>query len=163
MNRSKAKGTAAESAVVTFLRANGFPHAERRALAGADDLGDVLVTAGVIVECKAGAAAEQASDGQIAAWLDETERERVNANAALALLVTKRKGKGAANAGQWWAHLRGVALRRIGLHPLVGFALDDLRALGALDGLTIRLTLADAVTLLRAAGYGTPLDGEVTR
>ena len=37
-NRPKAIGTAAETAVVRYLAAHGFPAAERRALHGARDL-----------------------------------------------------------------------------------------------------------------------------
>ena len=39
-NRPKAIGTAAETAVVRYLAAHGFPAAERRALHGATDLGE---------------------------------------------------------------------------------------------------------------------------
>lgn len=38
-NRPKAIGTAAETAVVRYLAAHGFPAAERRALHGATDHG----------------------------------------------------------------------------------------------------------------------------
>jgi hypothetical protein len=41
MSKAKAKGTSAETAVVKFLIDNGFPYAERRALNGALDLGDI--------------------------------------------------------------------------------------------------------------------------
>jgi hypothetical protein len=53
-NRSKNIGTAAETAVVKAARAYGFPGAERRALHGSTDLGDILLCPGVIVEVKAG-------------------------------------------------------------------------------------------------------------
>ena len=43
-NRPKAIGTAAETAVVRYLAAHGFPAAERRALHGATDLGDITGT-----------------------------------------------------------------------------------------------------------------------
>jgi len=147
--RPKDIGTRGETAVVNFLRENGFPHAERRALAGSLDLGDILVTAGVIAEVKAGVAAETASDGQVVEWLAETERERVHANAAVGLLVTKRRGKGHGNAGQWWAHLRLGDLRAL---------LAGIGDLGRAEArIAVRLTLADAVRLLRSAGYGEPL------
>ncbi len=41
MSKSKQKGTAAETAVVKYLKANGFPKAERRALQGNLDKGDI--------------------------------------------------------------------------------------------------------------------------
>jgi hypothetical protein len=102
-NRSKALGTAAESAVVKALRANGFPGAERRALHGSADLGDILVCPGVIAEVKGGNAARIASDAQVLVWLAQTEVERVNARADEALLIIARKGIGTANADRWWA------------------------------------------------------------
>lgn len=162
-NRPKALGTAVESAVVAHARRNGFGGADRLTLSGTADRGDVRLTAGltagVVVECKGGTTAERASDALIASWLDETERERVNAGAAVALLVTKRKGYGAARAGSWWAHAR------LGTVCYLTSSLADvsltLAQRAALYGLPVRLTLDDALHLLRSAGYGDPL--EVTR
>ena len=151
VNKPKRIGTAAESAVVRHARTNGFELAERRALAGGADLGDILLCPGVIVEVKAGKAAEQASDARIGAWLDETERERRNANADIAILVTKRPGVGHTNAGRWWAHWRLHDLARLrGYTP-------DLNAAIA-DQAPIRMTLDSALAQLRAGGYGTPLE-----
>lgn len=152
VNKPKAIGTAAETAVTRYARTNGFPLAERRALAGAADLGDILLSPGVIIEVKAGKTAETASDQKIETWLAETERERHNAKADVALLVTKRKGHGPVNAANWWAHFRLADI-------------DTLRGLPARrtdpTGQTvIRMTLADALTQLRDAGYGTPLTEE---
>lgn len=103
MNRPKAIGTAAETAVVRYLQANGFPHAERRAMRGTLDCGDITGTPGICWEVKGGEAARSASDGLIDQWLDETERERVNARADVGVLVVQRRGIGPANAGSWWA------------------------------------------------------------
>lgn len=140
MNRPKAIGTAAESAVVKYLRANGFPHAERRALAGSHDLGDVTGCPGLVFEVKGGTAAKTASDGQVAAWMRETEAERVNARADLGVLVLARAGYGPERAGAWWVVAPlGVIL---GSHPY---------------GQPVRLHLCTFVRLLRARGYGAPL------
>ena len=49
-NRPKAIGTAAETAVVRYLAAHGFPAAERRALHGATDLGDITGTPQIVWE-----------------------------------------------------------------------------------------------------------------
>jgi hypothetical protein len=100
-NRSKNIGTAGETAVVKYLRRTGFPEAERRALAGQQDKGDILVCPGIIAEVKAGYAAEKASDHQLRLWVQETERERVNADAEHAFLVVKRLGHGATKIGGW--------------------------------------------------------------
>lgn len=149
MSKSKAIGTLCETGVVRYARLAGFGLAERRALRGVHDVGDVLLTAFVIVECKGGHVAETASDAQIEKWLAETERERVNAAADVGLLVTKRKGYSADNAGQWWAHWRLGDLARLrGYPPTIAVA----------DGAHVRMTLADALTQLRAGGYGDPLD-----
>jgi hypothetical protein len=150
VNRPKAIGTRGEGAVVAYLRANGFAGAERRALAGAADLGDVVGCPGLVIECKSGKAAETASDAQITAWMVETELERVNARAEVGLLVRKRKAVGAANAGQWHAHLD--------THTIA--ALVDPNSITYPDAprLVVTLTLAGAVKLLRWAGYGDALD-----
>lgn len=112
-NRSKSIGTAAESAVTKFAKANGFPFAERRTLHGSADCGDVKLDSRgrVIVEVKAGKAAEYASDSRVVAWLEETERERVHAGADRAFLVLKRAGKGTQSVGSWTAvaGLHGLA------------------------------------------------------
>ena len=44
MSKAKAKGTAAETALVKYLRDHGFPGAERRAMTGEFDQGDVTGT-----------------------------------------------------------------------------------------------------------------------
>lgn len=136
MTKSKALGTAAETALVRYLQAHGFPYAERRALHGSMDLGDVTGTPGIVWECKAGKAAETASDGQIALWIEETQVEQANAHADHGVLVVKRKGKGEAQVGCWWAIVRG---------PLMGA-----------DGpwVTQRLYLDEYVQWLHSRGYG---------
>lgn len=100
-NRSKATGTAFESAVVKYLRANGFGQAERRALRGRDDVGDILVCPGMIAECKAWATF---TDGNIADWQAETWREMQAANASIGLLIVKRPRKAVADS---WCYFRG--------------------------------------------------------
>lgn len=150
-NRPKAIGTAGETAVVAYLRANGFHGAERRALAGAFDLGDVVGIGPVVVEVKAGAAAMNASDGQVLDWLVETEVERQNASADYGLLVMKRRAIGPTRAGFWWAVLPAwqfLSLAGIPNCPPV------------IDPAPIRMHLRDAVALLRLAGYGDALNSE---
>jgi hypothetical protein len=149
VNRPKAIGTAAETAVVRAARPRGFPHADRLTLTGNQDRGDVGLCPGVVIEVKGGAAARTASDGLIDAWLIETERERVHARADVAFLVIQRPGVGPTNAHRWWAWFR------LGwLLPLVGGRGHEL---GNADA-AVRLHLDTALQLLRAAGYGDPLD-----
>ena len=99
---SKAKGRDAENMVVAFLRENSIP-AERRRLAGVQDMGDVAGWASVVVEIKA----EKCMD--IAACMDELEVEVANADKRLGgrhlgLAICKRKGKGG-DVRAWYAVL----------------------------------------------------------
>jgi len=128
--RSKDIGTRGESQTVKFLIESGFPFAERRALHGSTDLGDITGTPGIVWEVKAGAAAMDASDNQVIAWLVETETERVNAKADLGILVVQRRRK---NPRYWWA----VTTDRHG-NPVFS-------------------RLVDRTIALRAMGYGTPI------
>lgn len=134
----KQKGTEGESAVVAFLRANGFEHADRGPLRGSADQGDIAVCPGIVAEVKAGAMAENAGAGLVADWLNETERERRTAKADIGLLVIKRKAFGHLRAGQWWCVVPSTVLA------------SDLDA-----DVPVRLTLADACHLLRLRGWGT--------
>lgn len=150
MSRSKQVGTTAETAVVRYLRTHGWPHAERRALAGAQDLGDITGTPGLVWEVKSGRAAEQASDGLIANWLAETEAERRNATADLGVLVTKRSGYGPSRAGAWWAH--------VDLSTLTTLLRGRLPLTDTLATASARMHLEHLVPLLHASGYGSPLE-----
>jgi hypothetical protein len=140
-NRSKSIGTAAESAVTKFAKANGFPFAERRTLHGSADCGDVKLDSRgrVVIEVKAGKAAETASDSQIAKWLEETERERVHAGADRAFLVVKRAGKGTQSVGSWWA----VS----GLDAIADLSTFGAGLISASSGPVARLALADMLAL----------------
>jgi hypothetical protein len=150
--RPKDIGTTAETAVVRYLQASGFPHAERRAMRGRYDQGDITGTPGVCWEVKARDKDRPISDKQISQWLDETTTETRNADADVGVLVIRRPGKGASNAGAWWAVLN--------CWEAVGLGMDDFshtRTPALLD-FPVRLLLADAVRLLRVAGYGDPLE-----
>ncbi len=93
MSVNKARGTRWESAVVDFLRNNAFLHAERRALNGSRDLGDVTGIPGVVIECKSQAR------HSLAEWVDEAEQERANAHADVAAVWVKRRGFTSAGNG----------------------------------------------------------------
>lgn len=149
MSRSKDIGTRAETAVVRYLQANGFPHAERRALRGRQDAGDITGTPGICWEVKA--RKRPISDTDVAAWLAETETEAAAADAEIGVLVVRRAGVGEGNAGRWWAYLTAGTVT--GLASEGGFV-----PYGQL-GFPVRMLLRDAVTLLHLAGYGTPDGG----
>lgn len=87
MSRSRAKGTAWESAVVAYLIERGWPYAERRALHGNADKGDITGLPGVCLELKSAARVE------LAVWWEEAKAERRNANAATTAVWFKRRGK----------------------------------------------------------------------
>lgn len=96
-NPAKIKGTAGETAFVNYLVPNGFPGAERRALSGAYDQGDVTGTPGLVWEVK------NCKKYTIPKWLRETETERFNANADFGILIVKPNGVGINNVANWWA------------------------------------------------------------
>ena len=141
MTASKNIGTRAETAVVKYLHNNGFGLAERRALRGARDVGDLLLCPGLIAEVKAGEKAKTFQQKLLADWQKQTMNERVNAGADVAVLVVQRRGYGALNADKWWAWIT----------PEPALA----------SGQTLQqawMPLASALTLLRADGWGDPVD-----
>lgn len=157
-NPSKEKGTKSESAVVRAARAAGFPDAERLALAGAHDLGDVRLCRGVVVEVKGGKAAEEASLNLIDDWLGEADKERVNSNSDFALLVTKRRGKGYDNAHTWdgWMHFADFARLAAKAYdrPLPpDRTKSNAWISAALTAAPVRMTVCDFFDLFRHAGY----------
>jgi hypothetical protein len=102
MSRNRAKGTTWESSIVAFLREHGAPHAERRALGGSKDRGDIAGIPGVVVEAKSAAKVE------LGVWLAEAEAERVNDGADLAVVWHKRRGK--TSAGDGYVTMSGATL-----------------------------------------------------
>ncbi len=98
-NRSKATGTEAESAVRDYLRANGYPYADRLTLHGSADIGDIRLGDGipVTVEVKGGQKAVSA----LGSHVDELDVEMANAKAETGVVIAKRSRKG--NVGDWFA------------------------------------------------------------
>jgi predicted lipoprotein len=87
-NPSKKKGTAWESQVVDYLREHGQPHAERRALTGSADKGDVSGIPGVMIEAK------NEKTVTLGSYLDEVKAETANAGASIGVAVVKRRSRG---------------------------------------------------------------------
>lgn len=86
MSKARAKGTSFETAIVRWLNANGYPHAERSPLRGNKDRGDVTGMPGVCIEaknCKAFTPAQ---------WLDELAVEMTNGSAETGVVIAKRRG-----------------------------------------------------------------------
>lgn len=98
--KSKAKGTAAEREVVRYLQ-NWWPAAERRALSGNKDKGDVAGIPGVVVEVKA------AVTQLVPAWKRETLKEMENAGVQHCVLVVKRPRK---SVHEWDAYIPWVQM-----------------------------------------------------
>jgi hypothetical protein len=100
VSASKRKGTAAESAVVDFLRTSGFSQAERRTLNGAKDRGDIAGIPGVVIEVK------NCARQELPAWVVEAEVERDNDHASLGVVWHKRRGKG--RPADWFVTMSGL-------------------------------------------------------
>lgn len=149
VNRSRNIGTAAESAVVKVLRANGWGNAERPALRGAGrDQGDVTGCPGIVFEVKAGKMYATLGPAVVAEALRQTEVERVNAAADVGILVIARRGR---LAPHWWA-----VVPLSSLADLVGCCADHNRTPFD-DPTPVWLELGDLLPILRRAGYGDPL------
>lgn len=93
VNKSKIKGTQAESDFVRYCRVvQKLPHVERRTLAGANDRGDIAGVPGVVFELKA------AVKHEIPKWKQELLKEIENDHAQLGALVVKVPRK---SVGSW--------------------------------------------------------------
>lgn len=150
MARPKDIGTKAETATVRFAQEFGYPFADRRALKGNKDQGDVLFCPGFIGEVKGGEAARKASDNQIASWLVETTVERANAKADMAILVVARWRQ---PTRRWW----GV----MWADDVANLACDGASPVPATShalAIPVRFLLADALGLCRSAGWGDELE-----
>ena len=149
-NPSKRRGTSAEVAVLKYVRTHGFPWAERLALSGNADQGDISLLPGrlIVLEVKAhaNAATGQPGDAQLAEWMRQTATERVNAGADYGVLVVKRKGT--TDPGRWWAYVTAGAFA-----SLLGADLElpDPHA-------PLCTSVSSLLPVLRAAGYGSPVE-----
>lgn len=95
MNKSKIKGTAAESAVVSYLKQLGWKKAERRALQGSLDKGDIAGVVGVCFEVKN----QKAQD--LSGWIKELQAEIINSKSKTGAVIHKKRGT--TNVGEWYA------------------------------------------------------------
>lgn len=87
-NPAKRKGDQYERDVVCFLRANGFPYAERHYGAGRpDDVGDIDGLLGWTLELK------NCKTMDLAGWVDEAECERIQGRQPYAAVIAKRRNR----------------------------------------------------------------------
>lgn len=109
-NPSKAKGTAAETALLRWLHGHGHPEVVRNPPSGASDVGDLTVwidgpeddegwvtDVRVVIEVKS---VKDVARG-IREGLAELEAEKRNAQARHGVLVVKRHGT--SDPGEWYA------------------------------------------------------------
>lgn len=144
------KGKTVERAVVTWLRDNGFPHAERAVRTGysngeayGPDPGDITGTPLLVWQVTD---REDISEPKVLTKrLADTERQRAEANANFGLLVVKRRR--CADPGKWFVWLDGWSFAEL----YAGTA-------GRRFDCNIRTTLGEIVPILRARGYGEPLE-----
>jgi hypothetical protein len=120
--------------VVRYLQENGFPRAERRALAGSADKGDVTGIDDVVIEVKGD------RSNKISAWKAEAVAEARNAGAEMLLLVVRVDRK---PVERWEAHIPWNLLDST--HLLFDNAPEDWQ--------WARIDLRMAAAMLRAAGY----------
>jgi hypothetical protein len=94
--RAKDKGTFAESHLVNYLVGSGiFPGAHRSALAGTNDIGDIIGCRDYTIQVK------NCKTMQIPAWLRDTEDQRLRHGEPFGILVIKRIGSGVTTIGNW--------------------------------------------------------------
>lgn len=136
MSKSRSTGTAAETAVVRYLQ-NWWPAAERRALSGNKDKGDVAGIPGVVIEVKA------AATQLLAAWRRETWTEMRNAGATTCVLVVKRPYKA---VGQWDAYIPGDLIP-------AALSFGDEHIFSEEGSPWLRMDLLLAVVMLKDQGY----------
>lgn len=95
MSKAKQKGTAAETAVVKWLKAEGWKYAERRALHGNVDKGDINMGAPVVIEVKDHKA------HTLSEWMKELKAEIENADVSVGAVIAKKRGT--TDVGEWYA------------------------------------------------------------
>lgn len=95
MSKARQKGTSAETAVVKYLQDHGFPYAERRALHGINDKGDITGCGPVVFEVK------NHKTLDLAGWIKELEAEMINAKVDTGAVIAKKKGT--TDVANWYA------------------------------------------------------------
>jgi hypothetical protein len=106
VSAARAKGTAAETAVVRFLAAHGARYAERRALRGVADLGDVAGIPGVVIEVR------NRRELLLPTWAREAEAKAATVSPP-ALGVTWAKTRGSTDPGRWVVAMTGATFARL--------------------------------------------------
>lgn len=87
VNKSKAKGTGWETAIVRYLLAEGLAGAERRALYGTDDRGDIAGLIDWVISAK------NCKATTLAKWVDDVQLQQANAGASNSAVWHHRRGR----------------------------------------------------------------------
>lgn len=86
--------------MVKYLQSRGWPFAERRALQGALDTGDINLSPGApVIEVK------DHKTLSLAQFVDEATAEAINARAPFGVAWIKRRGK--SSPGEWYVVMSG--------------------------------------------------------
>lgn len=104
-NTAKRKGAATEQSWVGYLTQMGWPHAERRHLAGTADRGDIAGCPGVTVEVKSGARLA------LAQWMAELEAEMANDRTEVGYVAIRPPKR--PQPQQWWCVVPAPVLLRL--------------------------------------------------
>lgn len=144
MNKSKAKGTAFETACVRYLEDEIGQAPYRAALHGNHDLGDVhgitVRDMPVVVECKC---YKSYAAADVATWRNQTLVECANAGAPIGLLIIKQPGTGVKSFGRNRCDIVLADLLKL---------LDAYPIPEGLDGEWVTLDLMTACKLIRTFG-----------
>ena len=106
-NKSKQKGTRAETKVVRFLESQGLP-AKRKALSGSQDQGDIeLVGRRISIEVKAGKQTASPNRSALEEWLRQSKVEGDNSN-TLCVLCVLRYNRRIEDADVYIQHENGI-------------------------------------------------------
>jgi len=103
VNKAKAKGTAAETRVVNYLKEHGI-RAQRVVQKGSRDEGDVHITHGCVwatLEVKGGQQTQNVNRKLKEDWLAETRTEGENAGMIHAFLVIAKHGASVCDYHVW--------------------------------------------------------------
>jgi hypothetical protein len=148
---ARLRGIATERDLARYLRACGWPDAERKTDTGwaardrsSADHGDIRGTAGLCWQVKS---QETMTDTQLVRAMDALAAQSTAAGAQVGILVHRRAGRG--DPGHWWAFLK--------LGPLC-LLLGQTSDANDLDDpwrdVPCRLVLDDLLPILHRAGYG---------
>lgn len=92
VNPTKKIGTQHETDIVNWLRANGWPHADRRPPKGGKDRGDVQLSERVPFTIEAKTARKTTDRMTVSTWLRELAAEIENAGDISGAVVYKQRG-----------------------------------------------------------------------